>query len=231
MGAMVLRDRLVRDMTFEEMSTVLGPKVNGSRHLDRILGDLPLDFFVYFSSMMQVVGNLGQANYVTANASFCGFATQRRKRGLAASVVDIGAVVGAGVFAREAGDTGDNSLLLAGLGRVSEVDVHQVLAEAINSGYGHLPLEPGEELGIGMGMRLVKPSDPTLPRWFGNPKFEGMIERDEDEDANYGSANKKATSVQGRLLQAQSKVQVFEAIRGKLSLNAPLMSLVVFVTI
>ena len=219
MGAMVLKDRLVRDMTFEEMKTVLGPKVNGSRHLDRLLGDLPLDFFVYFSSMMQVVGNLGQANYVTANASFSGFATQRRKRGLAANVVDIGAVIGAGVFAREAGDSGDNSLLLAGLGRVSEVDVYQVLAEAINSGYGHLPVEPGEELGIGMGMRFVSRGEPSLPRWFDNPKFEGFILRDEDEDANHGSANKKAASVQGRLLQAQNKAEVFEAIRGKLTLG------------
>lgn len=211
MGAMLLKDRLVRDMTFEEMRTVLAPKVNGSRHLDHLLGDLPLDFFVYFSSMMQVVGNLGQANYVTANASFSGFATQRRKRGLAASVVDIGAVIGAGVFAREAGDSGDNSLLLAGLGRVSEVDVYQVLAEAINSGYGHLPLEPGEELGIGMGMRFVSLGEPSLPRWFGNPKFEAFILR--DEAGNPGSANKQAASVQGRLLQAQGKAQVFEAIR------------------
>lgn len=43
MGAMVLRDRLVRDMTFEEMNTVLGPKVDGGRRLDRLLGDRPFD--------------------------------------------------------------------------------------------------------------------------------------------------------------------------------------------
>ncbi|KAI0552262.1 hypothetical protein F4679DRAFT_581566 [Xylaria curta] len=212
MGAMVLRDRLIRDMTFEEMKTVLGPKVDGSHHLDRVLGDLYLDFFVYFSSMMQVLGNLGQANYATANASFSGFATRRRKRGLAASVVDIGAVSGAGVFAREAGDGGDNSLLLAGLRRISEVDVHQVLAEAINSGYGHLPLEPGEEPAIGVGMRFVSPGEPSLPRWFGNPKFAGYILRDEDEDADRSSTNRNA-SMQEKLLRAQSKVQVFEAIR------------------
>lgn len=217
MGAMVLRDRLIRDMTFEGMKTVLGPKVDGSRHLDRLLGDSPLDFFVCFSSMMQVLGNLGQANYATANASFSGSATQRRKRGLAASVVDIGAVSGAGVFAREAGDGGDNTLLLAGLRRVSEVDVYQVLAEAINSGYDHLPLEPGEEPAIGVGVRFVSPGEPSLPRWFGNPKFAGFILRDEDKDTDRGSANKDAASMQQRLLQAQSKPQVFEAIRGKLT--------------
>ncbi|KLU82007.1 hypothetical protein, variant [Magnaporthiopsis poae ATCC 64411] len=213
MGAMVLRDRLIRDMTFEEMKMVLGPKVDGSRHLDRLLGDRPLDFFVYFSSLMQAVGNIGQANYVTANASFCGFATQRRKRGLAGSVVDIGAVTGAGVFGREGGDSEDRGMLLSGLGRVSEVDVYQVLAEAINSGYAHLPLEPGEEPAIGMGMRYFSPSEPYLPRLFGNPKFAAFVLRDEDEYADRGSANKSAGSVQERLLQAQSKAQVFEAIR------------------
>lgn len=216
MGAMVLRDRLVRDMTFEEMKTVLGPKVDGTRHLDRLLGDLPLDFFVFFSSMMQIVGNLGQANYTTANASFTGFATQRRRRGLAASVVDIGAVSGAGVFARGAGNSGDFNLHLAGLCRVSEVDVYQVLAEAINFGYAHLPLEPGEEPAIGIGMRFALPSEPSLPRWFGNPKFEAFILRDEDEGVGRGSANKSGGSVQEKLLQAQNKTQVFEAIRGKL---------------
>lgn len=123
---------------------------------------------------MQVVGNIGQADYTAANASFSGFATQRRKRGLAASVVDIGAVTGAGVFGREGGDSGDRTLLLAGLRRVSEVDVYQVLAEAINSGYGHLPLEPGEEPAIGIGMRFVSPGEPNLPRWFGNPEIRGL---------------------------------------------------------
>lgn len=217
MGAMVLRDRLVRDMTFEDMRTVLGPKVDGSRHLDRLLGDCPLDFFIYFSSMMQVLGNLGQANYVTANAAFPALAAQRRKRGLAASIVDIGAVSGAGafgVFSRESGDGGDNSLLLVGLRRVSEVDVYQVLAEAISSGSGHLPLGPGEEPAIGLGMRFVSPSEPSLPRWFGNPKFAGFVLRDEDEDSvQRGFANKNAASVQERLLQAQSTVQIHEAVR------------------
>ncbi|KAK1996638.1 hypothetical protein LX36DRAFT_691895 [Colletotrichum falcatum] len=213
MGAMVLRDRLIRNMTFEEMKAVLAPKVDGSHHLDRVLGDRPLDFFVYFSSMMQVVGNFGQANYATANASFAGFATRRRKRGLAASVVDIGAVTGAGVFAREAGDSGDNSLLLAGMRRVSEVDVYQVLAEAINSGYGHLPMEAGEEPGIGLGLRFFSPGEPSLPRWFGNPKFAGFVLRDEAENEHRGSVNKNAAPLQERLLQAQSREQVFEAIR------------------
>ena len=215
MGAMVLRDRMVRDMTFEEMKTVLGPKVEGSRHLDRLLGDYPLDFFVYFSSMMQVVGNLGLSNYATANASFSGFATQRRKRGLAASVVDIGAVTGAGVFERESGDSADKGLVLAGLRRVSEVDVCQVLAEAINSGHGQLV--PGEDPAVGVGMQFVSPGDSSLPRWYGNPKFAAFILRDEDEDVDRGSANKNAVSVQERLLQAQGKAQVFEAIRGKLT--------------
>ncbi|CAP62330.1 uncharacterized protein PODANS_0_240 [Podospora anserina S mat+] len=218
MGAMVLRDRLVRDMTFEDMQIVLGPKVDGSRHLDRLLGDRPLDFFIYFSSMMQVLGNLGQANYVTANAAFPALAAQRRKRGLAASIVDIGAVSGAGafgVFSSESADNGENSLLLVGLRRVSEIDVYQLLAEAINSGYGHLPLGPGEEPAIGLGMRFVSPGEPSLPRWFGNPKFAGFVLRDEDEDsAHHGSANgKNAASVQERLLQAQNTTQVHEAIR------------------
>lgn len=77
---MVLCDGPVRDMGHDQLTRVLRPKVDGSPNLDAVLGDTPLDFFLFLSSMINVVANLGQANYSAANAFMSGLAAQRRRR-------------------------------------------------------------------------------------------------------------------------------------------------------
>lgn len=85
-GAMVLRDVSILNMSFDQLVTVTRPKVLGSIYLDRIFDHQALDFFIFFSSINCVVGNLGQANYAAANMFMCAMAANRRKRGLTASV-------------------------------------------------------------------------------------------------------------------------------------------------
>lgn len=85
-GAMVLRDVSILNMSYDQFTTVTRPKVLGSIFLDRIFDHQPLDFFIFFSSINCVVGNLGQANYAAANMFMCAMAANRRKRGLTGSV-------------------------------------------------------------------------------------------------------------------------------------------------
>ena len=80
---------------------VLRPKVNGTRLLDDIFHNDRLDFFVMFSSLASVFGNSGQSNYSAANMYMMSVAAKRRQRGVAASVIDIGAIMGTGYMARE----------------------------------------------------------------------------------------------------------------------------------
>lgn len=214
-GAMVLHDTPIRDMNLDHINTVFGPKVEGSKNLDRVLGSTPLDFLLFLSSMATVLSNMGQANYSAANAYMTGLAAQRRRRGLAASVVYIGAVTGAGYVQREAGESGDKNLLITGLRRISEVDVHQMLAESIELGRANRPLSPEEDPEIGIGMRAVSPSDQWLPSWFDNPKFGRFILSEKDADADRGAGQKDGVSIKERLALAQSKDQVYEIIRGK----------------
>ena len=57
-GAMVLRSTTVRNMSFDQLTDVLRPKVDGSTYSDRIFSDTDLDFFVLISSIKTIVRQL-----------------------------------------------------------------------------------------------------------------------------------------------------------------------------
>ncbi|WP_338551792.1 SDR family NAD(P)-dependent oxidoreductase [Paenibacillus sp. KS-LC4] len=79
-GAGVNRDQFIFKKTQEELVEVLAPKVAGVVHLDAASKGLSLDFFVLFSSVAAVLGNLGQADYAAANAFLDAFANSRGGR-------------------------------------------------------------------------------------------------------------------------------------------------------
>lgn len=79
-------------MTHEQWDTVVQPKVQGTWNLHHALLDQKLDFFVLFSSLAGLVGQIGQANYASANAVLDAFVQFRHHQGLAASVLDLGPV-------------------------------------------------------------------------------------------------------------------------------------------
>jgi acyl transferase domain-containing protein/aryl carrier-like protein/UDP-glucose 4-epimerase len=73
----VIRDSFLIRKTAEEWREVLSPKVNGLRYLDVASKDIPLDFFIFFSSVAGASGNIGQADYATANAFMDEYAAYR----------------------------------------------------------------------------------------------------------------------------------------------------------
>ena len=66
-AAGVVRDALVLKKREQEIFEVTDPKVLGTVHLDELFKDEPLDFFILFSSLVSVFGNIGQADYAFAN--------------------------------------------------------------------------------------------------------------------------------------------------------------------
>ncbi|MCY1047775.1 SDR family NAD(P)-dependent oxidoreductase [Corallococcus sp. bb12-1] len=66
-SAGVLRDAMVAQKRPEDVTEVLRPKVHGALHLDHATRHLPLDFFVLFSSLAGIIGNVGQCDYAFAN--------------------------------------------------------------------------------------------------------------------------------------------------------------------
>ena len=103
--SMVLRDQNFSKMTFDEWNAATMPKVQGTWNLHNaaVSAGADLDFMVLFSSLSGIVGQPGQANYASGNTFLDAFAQYRNGLGLAASVVDIGAVEDIGFISEHHG--------------------------------------------------------------------------------------------------------------------------------
>jgi hypothetical protein len=78
-SAGVTRDAFILKKTSAEMDAVLAPKVYGTVHLDEALQGESLDFFVMFSSITAMLGNVGQGDYAFANSFMDHFAARREQ--------------------------------------------------------------------------------------------------------------------------------------------------------
>jgi NAD(P)-dependent dehydrogenase (short-subunit alcohol dehydrogenase family)/aryl carrier-like protein len=98
-AAGVLSDGVLTQQDAKSFSHVLRPKLDGARVLDRLSRDLPLDFFVAFSSLAEVIGSPGQGNYVAANSALTAVMTARRAQGRVGQAVRWGPWASAGMAA------------------------------------------------------------------------------------------------------------------------------------
>ncbi|PVH76451.1 hypothetical protein DL98DRAFT_496800 [Cadophora sp. DSE1049] len=168
-AAMVLSDTLLSNMSFEEMQTVLKPKVDGSRYLDELFPHNDLDFFILFGSSVDVMGNSGQAAYCAANMFMNSLVSSRQKRGLAGSLIGLGEVKGVGYAARMNRELND---IIGATLPLSEKEVHHMFAEGVLAG------TPGSSRNpiLYAGMDSKDPrKDPDI-LWYPHPKFWHYIE-------------------------------------------------------
>jgi len=89
-AAGVLHEGLVQNQDAASFAAVMAPKVRGAWALHQLTRELPLDFFVSFSSMASLTGSPGQTNYAAANAFLDALASLRRTQGLAATSINWG---------------------------------------------------------------------------------------------------------------------------------------------
>jgi len=101
-AAMEIDDATLSNLTPERLERVMAPKVAGGWNLHLQTRDLPVEHFVLFSSVAQLLGSMGQGNYVAANAFLVALAEHRRALGLPAVAIDWGAIGDAGHVAERA---------------------------------------------------------------------------------------------------------------------------------
>ncbi|KAF7714216.1 Hybrid PKS-NRPS synthetase [Penicillium ucsense] len=213
-GAMVLHDALFANMATDEMRRVLAPKIDGSKNVDEAFHDEALDFFVILSSSASVIGNSGQSNYAAANGYINSLVRQRRRRGLAASALDIGRVVGIG-YVETAGEAVSIQLARMGLAALSEPDLRLAFAETIQTGY----VSPEDESSlpeavVTTGIRTIRENEDIKGPWFSNPFFSHCIVT--SEHANSGSGEQKQQTrlpVSQQLSLATTQDQALEILQ------------------
>jgi len=171
-AAMVIDDGLVRSLTAERIRKVLAPKVLGARHLDALTRDLPLDFFVLYSSATTLFGNPGQASYVAANRYLEALAHARRAAGRPALSVSWGAIDDVGYLARntEIKEALQSRMGGAALSSTEALDALEQLLTRDLSGLGVMDLEWG-------ALRRFLPTALS-------PKFQDLAQQAEEAGAD-----------------------------------------------
>ena len=84
-----LKDAPILDLTYEQWTTVIAPKVDGAWNLHNGFLNHSLDFFIMASSIVTLVDQPGQSNYAAANTFLESFCQYRHSLGLPASVLSI----------------------------------------------------------------------------------------------------------------------------------------------
>jgi acyl carrier protein len=99
-SAGVLADGILIRQEWSRFEKVMAPKVRGAWHLHQLTKELPLDFFVLFSSIAALLGSAGQSNHAAANEFLDALAFYRRREGLPALSINWGAWSEIGAAAR-----------------------------------------------------------------------------------------------------------------------------------
>ena len=141
-AAGVLQDGLLVQLDAAAMDSVLRPKMIGGWLLDRLLKDVPLDFFVLFSSAGSLLGQPGQGNYAAANAFLDGLAHHRRALGKPALSINWGAWSGLGFAETAGGKRLAARLALAGIKSIAPAQALEVMERLLHQGLAQVAAVP-----------------------------------------------------------------------------------------
>ena len=143
-AAGLLHDGVIVQQTWNRFQSVLAPKVRGTWNLHELTRDLPLDFFVMFSSLASVLGPAGQASHAAANAFLDSFAHFRQSQGLPALSINWGAWGSTGAAARK----GVGSGVKDAIGLIPPGEGREVLSRLFEVGDAQVAVSPMERLAV-----------------------------------------------------------------------------------
>jgi acyl transferase domain-containing protein/acyl carrier protein len=98
-AAGILRDGVLQNLSWDDFASVLAAKVAGGWLLHEMTRNRELDFLVFCSSVVAVMGSPGQGNYAAANSFLDGLAHYRRAQGLPALSINWGPWADSGMAA------------------------------------------------------------------------------------------------------------------------------------
>lgn len=117
-AAGVVDDGMLPEQTLDGFARVMAPKALGTWNLHRLTRQLPIDFFVLFSSGAALLGSPGQSNYAAANSFMDSMAFVRWAEGRLAPSINCGSSSEVGMVA-EVGDAHRRRRAAQGLGMIT----------------------------------------------------------------------------------------------------------------
>lgn len=130
-AAMHLDDAPLEELTRERFLAVLAPKTIGATVLDQLTRDRTLDFFVVYSSVAGLIGNLHQAPYAAANLHLEALVRTRREHGLPGTAMAWGGIADTGYVART--QLADN-IARSGIGLITPATALKALDRHLHRG-------------------------------------------------------------------------------------------------
>ncbi|GKT43550.1 highly reducing polyketide synthase azaB [Colletotrichum spaethianum] len=206
-GSMVLQDNLLQNMSLENWEAAILPKVVGSRNLCNLLGD-KVDFFVFLSSFVSIIGNPEQANYAAGGTFQDALAHKLVAQGINAVSIDLPIVEGVGYVA-EKPELWDY-LRSTGWSHISEDEFYAVLD------YHCRPADKPVEVSRAQVIpRLWLPQETAVEgyqsqSWAEDPLFSHLQQTDNDKTVGSSETNK--TLNHKALLQGASSWEQVESI-------------------
>ena len=176
--AMAQQESPLLDLTHNDWTSVVAPKVDGAWNLHNSFIDHDLDFFVLASSLLVLVHQPNESNYAAASTFLEAFCQFRRNKGLPASILAICPIRDVGFVADR--PTTRRNLQNQGLYFLGEKEFIDFVELAILNQYPHSKGDSKNEEGcfvnqgwIGMGVRSTIPlSDPrNRIHWRNDPKM------------------------------------------------------------
>lgn len=202
-AAMVLRDKPFNNCSLDDFTYVFGPKVDGSRYMDELFSTPgELDFFIFFSSLACIIGNKAQSNYSAANMYMHTLATQRRQRGLPASVIDIAMLLGVGYVDRALSQYEARLVGMYGYIGLYESEMQNIFASAILAGHPDSAVSRGRghspQIMTGLPLNAAT-------RFPTKPLFSHILQAEEQVAATTGGKAELSTRVLSQLADAANK--------------------------
>jgi len=159
----LLDDGVLLRQDWASFARVMAAKVSGAWNLHVLTKDMPLDFFVLFSSIASLLGSPGQGNHAAANAFLDALAHHRHAHGLAALSINWGGWAEVGAAARR------NERTPIGMDTIPPQKGLQALEQALQQGCVQVGVMPvnWQEFSQQLSARSIPPLLTALVRESG----------------------------------------------------------------
>ena len=210
--AMVLRDAIIENMSYEDWAIPLRLKVQGTWNLHQYFGhDRPLDFMILASSISGICGNPGQAQYDAGNTYQDALAAYRREQGLKAVSVNLGIMLDVGVIAES---VEHNFKVWEKTLGIREPAFHALMKSLINGQQEIRGEKCPAQVSVGLGTAdILAAHGLPSPPWFQDPRFAALTAASASSSASGGAGGAGGgASLTSRLMEVgESKDQAAAA--------------------